>query len=51
MDDIGKVFDEMFRVLKSGKYACVIIGDNRLNGDLIPSFSYFIQYSCERNSD
>lgn len=48
MMDMKKVFDEMFRVLKSGKYACVVIGDNRVNGDLIPTFSYFINYALEK---
>lgn len=47
MESMEKVFDEMFRVLKSGKYACVIIGDNRKNGDIIPTFSYFIQYAIK----
>lgn len=48
MEDMKKVFDEMFRVLKKNKYACVIIGDNRVNGDLTPTFSYFINYANER---
>jgi len=47
IEDMNKVFDEMFRVLKEDKYACVIIGDNRVNGDLIPTFSYFIEYACK----
>lgn len=48
MGDMKKVFDEMFRVLKNDKYACVIIGDNRVDGDLIPTFSYFINYANEK---
>lgn len=48
MEYMKKVFDEMYRVLKSEKYACVIIGDNRVNGDLIPTFSYFINYALEK---
>ena len=38
----------MFRVLKKEKYACVIIGDTRVNGDIIPTFSYFINYANEK---
>ena len=45
MEDMSKVFNEMFRVLKGGRYACVIIGDNRVNGEIIPTFSYFIEYA------
>lgn len=48
MENMKKVFDEMFRVLKKKKYACVIIGDNRVNGNLIPTFSYFINYATEK---
>jgi DNA modification methylase len=48
MEDMKKVFDEMFRVIKPGKYACIIIGDNRVNGDLIPTFSYFINYALKK---
>lgn len=43
LTDMQKVFEEMYRVLKKDKYACVIIGDNRKNGKIIPTFSYFIQ--------
>lgn len=43
--EMKKVFDDMFRVLKSNKYACVIIGDNRKNGQIQPTFAYFIQYA------
>ena len=45
LGDMEKVFDEMFRVIKPGKYVCVIIGDNRKDGEIIPTFSYFIQYA------
>jgi len=45
--DMEKVFNEMKRVLKPKKYACVIIGDNRHNGYIVPTFSYFIDYAQE----
>lgn len=45
MINMEKVFDEMKRVLKTEKYACVVIGDNRKNGEIIPTFSYFINYA------
>ena len=45
--DMKQVFDEMYRVLKSKKYACVVIGDTRRNGDIIPTFSHFINYGTE----
>lgn len=45
MENMGLVFDEMKRVLKKGKHAAVIIGDNRVKGNIIPTFSYFIQYA------
>lgn len=45
MNNMKKIFDEMYRVSKIGKYVCVIVGDNRVNGDLIPTFSYFISYA------
>jgi DNA modification methylase len=48
MVNMKKVFDEMSRVLKSKKYACVIIGDNRVNGNVVPTFSYFINYASEK---
>ncbi|ODS40366.1 MAG: hypothetical protein A7315_08795 [Candidatus Altiarchaeales archaeon WOR_SM1_79] len=48
MENMEKVFNEMFRVLKSKKYAGVVIGDNRVNGDLIPTFSYFINYALKK---
>jgi len=44
MRNMKKVFDEMYRVLKPRKYACVIIGDTRRNGEIIPTFSHFIDY-------
>jgi DNA modification methylase len=46
--EMQKVFDEMFRVLKPKKYACVVIGDNRKNGAIQPTFAYFIQYATEQ---
>ena len=45
--EMKKVFDEMFRILEPKKYACVIIGDNRKNGVVQPTFTYFIQYATE----
>jgi hypothetical protein len=45
MESMKKVFDEMLRVLKPGKYACVIIGDNRKDGNIVPTFSHFINYA------
>ena len=43
-----KVFDEMARVLKPGKTMVVIIGDNRKDGNIQPTFSYFIQDATNR---
>jgi hypothetical protein len=43
--DMDVVFDEMYRIVKSQRYVCVIIGDNRVNGDIIPTFSHFIDYA------
>jgi len=45
MANMQKVFDEIFRVLKPNKYACVIIGDTRKEGGIVPTFSYFIDYA------
>ena len=47
MRNMKKVFDETYRVLKPKKYACVVIGDTRRNGDIIPAFSHFIDYGTE----
>lgn len=47
MGDMKKVFDEMKRVIKPDKYVCVVIGDNRKNGEIIPTFSYFIDYAAQ----
>lgn len=38
-----QVFDEMARVLKPGKHMAIIIGDNRKDGNIQPTFAYFIQ--------
>ncbi len=46
--EMNKVFDEMNRVLKSGRHACVVIGDNRKDGAIQPTFAYFIQYATEK---
>lgn len=46
--EMEKVFDEMRRVLKKDGYACVIIGDNRKDGQIQPTFAYFIQYATEK---
>ncbi len=43
-----EVFDEMNRVLKPGKFMAVIIGDNRKNGNIQPTFSHFIQDATGR---
>ncbi len=45
--EMNKVFDEMYRVLKKGGYACVIIGDNRKDGNIQPTFVYFIDYATK----
>lgn len=42
------VFTEMNRVLKPGKHMAVIIGDNRKDGNIQPTFSYFIQDATTR---
>lgn len=46
--EMNKVFDEMNRVLKSGRHACVVIGDNRKDGSIQPTFAYFIHYATEK---
>lgn len=46
--EMYKVFDEMNRVLKNGRHACVVIGDNRKDGQIQPTFTYFIQYAGEK---
>jgi DNA modification methylase len=43
-----KVFDEMARVLKPEKYMAIIIGDNRKDGNIQPTFAYFIQDATNR---
>ena len=42
------VFSEMQRVLKPGKHMAVVIGDNRKDGNIQPTFSYFIQDATNR---
>ena len=43
-----QVFDEMERVIKPGKHMAIIIGDNRKNGNIQPTFAYFIQDATQR---
>ena len=43
-----QVFDEMVRVLKHDKYIAIIIGDNRKDGNIQPTFAYFIQDATTR---
>lgn len=43
-----QVFDEMARVLKNGKHMAIIIGDNRKDGNIQPTFAYFIQDATNR---
>jgi len=43
-----QVFDEMARVLKPEKYMAIIIGDNRKDGNIQPTFAYFIQDATNR---
>ena len=43
-----QVFDEMSRVLKPKKYMAVIIGDNRKDGNIQPTFASFIQDATNR---
>ncbi len=40
------VLSEMNRILKPGKVGAVVIGDNRKNGEIQPTFSHFIQIAC-----
>ncbi len=42
------VFDEMERVLKHGKHMAIIIGDNRKDGNIQPTFAYFIHDATNR---
>ena len=48
LNSMQDVFTEMYRVLKPGKYMAVIIGDNRKDGKIQPTFSYFIQDATNR---
>ena len=48
LSEMYRVFDEMHRVLKNGGHACVVIGDNRKDGKIQPTFAYFIQYASEK---
>ena len=43
-----QVFDEMERVTKPGKHIAIVIGDNRKNGNIQPTFAYFIQDATQR---
>lgn len=43
LGSMQQVFDEMYRVLKPGKFMAIVIGDNRKDGNIQPTFSYFIQ--------
>mgnify|MGYP001586794559 CR=1 FL=1 len=45
--EMNKVFEEMHRVLKNGQHACVVIGDNRKDGQIQPTFAYFIKNATE----
>jgi len=45
--EMYKVFNEMHRVLKKQGYACVVIGDNRKDGQIQPTFAYFIKHATE----
>jgi len=47
MNDMQKVFNEMYRVLKPQKYVCTIIGDTRRDGGIVPTFSYFVNYASK----
>ena len=48
LSSMQKVFDEMYRVLKPGKFMAIVIGDNRKDGNIQPTFSYFIQDATSR---
>lgn len=48
LKSMESVFSEMERVLKPGKHMAVIIGDNRKDGKIQPTFSYFIQDAQQR---
>lgn len=48
LNNMYKVLDEMYRVLKSGHHACIVIGDNRKDGDIQPVFAYFVSYATKK---
>ena len=48
LNSMRGVFDEMNRVLIPGKFMAVIIGDNRKDGKIQPTFSHFINDATER---
>jgi DNA modification methylase len=48
LTSMQEVFSEMDRVLKPGKYMAIIIGDNRKDGNIQPTFSHFIQDATSR---
>ena len=48
LSSMQNVFSEMHRVVKPGKHIAVIIGDNRKNGNIQPTFAYFIQDATDR---
>lgn len=45
LNNIYIVMNEMNRVVKNGGRICLIIGDNRKDGEIIPTFSHFIHYA------
>ena len=47
INGMKKVFDEMYRVLKPNKYMCVIVGDSRKDGQIIPISTQFIDYATK----
>jgi len=47
LESMFAVIDEAYRVTRKDGYICIIIGDNRKNGELIPTFSYFIQHALK----
>jgi site-specific DNA-methyltransferase (cytosine-N4-specific) len=49
VDNIGRTMDEMNRVLKLGKYCCIIIGDSILKGRLIKTDSILNKLAEDRN--
>lgn len=48
LDNMYKVIDEMIRVIKPWKKICLIIWDSRKKWNIIPTFSYFINYGIEK---